>query len=80
MHFAYSGFTTRKPAGTEVFESGSNVGALRPGIVQVSGHCGRGLADDICQGHNIFLIPTVPKLMKLGPNSKQVKCTLDHCA
>ena len=38
------------------------------------------LADDICRGHNIFLMPTVPKLMKLGPNSKQVKCTLDNCA
>ena len=67
-------FTTRTPAVTDVFDSGRNVGALRPGHRVGFRSLAPGLADDIFRGHNIFLMP---KLLKLGPNSKQVKCTLD---
>ena len=73
-------FTTRTPAVTDVFVSGRNVGALRPARHVVSGDWGQGLADDISRGHNIFVMPTVPKLLKLGPNSKRGKCSLDQCA
>ena len=37
---------------------------------------GAGAADDISRGHNIFLMPTVPKLLKLGPNSKMYSRSL----
>ena len=39
-----------------------------------------GPVDDICRGHIIFVIPTVPKLLKVGPNSKQGKLSIDHFA
>ena len=48
------GITTHSPAVTDVFESGRNVGALRPGR-RVGFRClVPGLADDICRRHYYF--------------------------
>ena len=68
-------FTTRTPAVTDVFESGRNVGALRPARHVGFRLLAPGLADDISRGHIIFVKTTVPKLLKLGPNSKRGKCS-----
>ena len=68
-----SSFTTRTAAVPDVFVSGCNVGALRPARRVGFRSLAPGLADDICGGHIIFLMRTVPKLLKLGPNSKQGK-------
>ena len=72
--------TTRPPAVTDVFGSGRNVGALRPARRVGFRSMAPGIADGICRGHIIFVIPTVPKLSKLGPNSKQGKLSIDHSA
>ena len=58
--------TTRPPAVPDVFGSGRNVVALRPARRVPFRSLVPGMADDICRGHNIFLMPTVPKLLKLG--------------
>ena len=65
--------TTLTPAVPDVFDSGRNVGALRPGR-RVGFRClAPGGADDICWGHIIVVTPTTLKLLKLGANSKQGK-------
>ena len=67
------------PAVPDVFDPGRNVGALRPGRRVGFRSLAPGLADDISRGHNIFVTPTVPKLLQLGPNSKRGKYSVDHC-
>ena len=62
-------FTTRTAAVTDVFDSGRNVGALRPGRC-VGFRC---RADDICRGHIIFVTPNALEPLELGPNSKRGK-------
>ena len=66
-------FTTRTPAVTDVFDSGRNDGALRPGRRVGFRSVGPGQADDIFRGHIIFVSPTALKPLKLGPNSKRGK-------
>ena len=73
-------FTTRPPVVTDVFESGCNVGASRPGRRVGFRSLVPGLADDIYRGSIIFVVRAAPLLSNVAPNSKQVKCTLDHCA
>ena len=72
-------FTTRTAAVTDVLGSGRNDGALRPGRRVRFRSAALGLADDISRGHSIFVTPTVPKLLQLGPNSKRGKYSVDHC-
>ena len=72
-------FTTRPPAVTDVFDSGRNVGALRPGRRVSFRSLALAIADDISRGHIIFLTPTALKLLQLGPNSKRGKLSGDHC-
>ena len=75
-----TGITTCTPAVPEVFGSGRNVGALcsarRVGFRSLAS----GLADDLSQGHIICVMRAAPLISNGAPNSKQVKCTLDHCA
>ena len=73
-------FTTHPSAVPDVFDSGRNVGALRPGRRVGFRSLAPGLADDIYRGHFIFVRSTSPKLLKLGPNSKRGKCSLDQAA
>ena len=82
LHFCYTpyqGITTRTPAVTDVFGSGRNVGALRPGRRVGFRSLAQGLADDIYWEHIIFVTPTALLLLQLGPNSKQGKLSGDHC-
>ena len=72
--------TTRTPAVTDVFDSGRNVGALRPGRRVGFRSVALGLADDIYRGSIIFVVHAAPLISNVVPNSKRVKCTLDHCA
>ena len=61
-------FTTRPPAVTHVLGSGRNVGALSEGRRLSFWSLGTrrwALQTTFAGGHNIFLMPTVPKLMKL---------------
>ena len=73
-------FTTRPPAVTDVFDSGRNVGALRPGRHVGFRSLAMGLADDIFWCCIIFVMLAAPLISNVAPNSKRVKCTLDHCA
>ena len=73
-------FTTCLPAVPDVFDSGRNVGALRPGRRVGFRSLAKGLADDIYRGSIIFVVRAAPLLSNVAPNSKQVKCTLAHCA
>ena len=66
-------FTTCLPAVTDVFESGRNVGALRPGHPVGFRSLVAGLADDISRGYIFFVTPPALKLLKIGPNSKRGK-------
>ena len=71
--------TTHTPAVTDVFDSGRNVGALRP-----ARHVGfRSLAPGgqttFAGAPIIFVTATALKLLQLGPNSKQGKLSGDHC-
>ena len=66
-------FTTRTPAVPDVFVSGRNVVALRPRRRVGFRSVPPGLADDICWGHIIFVMPTALILLKIGPNSKRGK-------
>ena len=73
-------FTTRLPAVTDVFGSARNVGALRPGRRVGFRSLASGLADDIFWCCIIFVMRAAPLIFNLAPNSKRVKCTLDHSA
>ena len=72
-------FTTRTPAVPDVFDSGLNVEALRPGRRVGFRSLRRVAADDIYRGHITFVTPTALKLLQLGPNSKRGKLSGDHC-
>ena len=60
--------------------SGRNVGALRPARRVGFRSLAPGLADDIPWGRIIFVVRAAPLISNVAPNSKRVKCTLDHCA
>ena len=66
-------FTTRPPAITDVLGSGRNVGALRPGRSVGFRSLAPVMADDIPQGHIIFVMTTALTLLKLGQHSKRGK-------
>ena len=72
-------FTTRTPTVPDVFDSGRNDGALRPGRRVPFRSLAPGIADDISRGHIIFVTATALKLLQLGPNSKRGKLLGDHC-
>ena len=67
--------TTRPPAVTDhdVFDSGRNVGALRPGRRVGFRSLAPGGQTTFVGGHIIFEMRTALKLLKLRPNSKQGK-------
>ena len=73
-------FTTRTAAVTDVLVSGRNDGALRPGRRVGFRSLAPGLADDIFWCCIIFVMRAAPLISNVAPNSKRVKCTLDHCA
>ena len=73
-------FTTRPPAVPDVLVSGRNDGALRPGRRVGFRSLPPGLADDIYRESIIFVVRAAPLISNVAPNSKRVKCTLDHCA
>ena len=52
--------TTRPPAVTDVFDSGRNDGALRPGRRVGFQSLGAGWADDIYRGSIIFVMLLLP--------------------
>ena len=54
--------TTRTAAVPDVFDSGRNDGALRPGRRVGFRSLGPGLADDICRGPIIFVTPIALEL------------------
>ena len=66
-------FTSRPAAVTDVFDSGRNVAALRPGRRVVFRSLVPGIADDIYWLPIIFVTPIALELLKLGPNSKRGK-------
>ena len=66
-------FTTRTAAVTDVFDSGRNVGALRPGRRVGFRSLVPGPADDIFQGHIIFVMLVSSLISNLRPYSKQGK-------
>ena len=79
LYFYFLGFTIRTPAVPDVFGSGRNVGALRPGRRVGFRSLAPGLADDIYWLPIIFVTPIALELLKLGPNRKQGKRSVDHC-
>ena len=58
-------FTTRTPAVPDVFDSGRNVGALRPVRRVGFRSLVPGIADDICRGHIIFVMLVSPLISNL---------------
>ena len=80
MAVVVHGITTRPPAVTYVFGSGRNDRALRPGCRVGFRSVAPGLADDIYRGSIIFVVRAAPLISNVAPHSKQVNCTLDHCA
>ena len=66
-------FTTRTPAVPDVFDSGRNVGALRPGRRVGFRSLALDIADDIYREHIIFVTPIALNLLKLRPNSTRGK-------
>ena len=73
-------FTTRQPAVTDVFDSGRNVGALRPARRVGFRSVAPGLADDIFWCCINFVMLVLHLISNVAPNSKRGKCALDHCA
>ena len=72
-------FTTHTPAVTDVFVSGRNDVALRPGRRVGSGYRHKGRQTTFRGAPIIFVTPIALELLKLGPNSKRGKWSVDHC-